>query len=132
MYSKMSNFNYYVHEYSWNLVCIVKLFFFPSYMEDQREYTCKEDKCWNGEIYDCVMGCHHSQPLICLHASNIRTTPLVDKLVKKKNGEWLVSLSLSSIFSFDIIIYGIYLSLSICKVKTYIHEEKKNYSILGV
>jgi len=28
---------------------------------------------WCG-IYDWVMGCRHSRPLLCFHASNIRTT----------------------------------------------------------
>jgi hypothetical protein len=35
-------------------------------------------------FYEIGMGCRHSWPLLCFHASNIRTTgvPVVDKSVK--------------------------------------------------
>jgi hypothetical protein len=75
----------------------------------------KEKGRW---IYDCVMGCRHSWPLICFHVSNIRTITLEDKLIKRWHVSFFMLFSLTyPFFHLTSLLWYLLVSLSTCKVK---------------
>lgn len=52
------------------------------------------------DFYDKGMGCRHSWPLLCFHASNIRTIVVLDKIVKASLSCLFLSLIIIAMYRF--------------------------------